>query len=173
MQRIMIVGGAGSGKSTAARLIGKRLNLPVFHMDRDVYWMPGWEERPFEERVAKVEGIAAQDSWVFEGSFSSTYQLRAARADVLIWLDTPLLLRLFRVTRRTIRDLGQTRPEMATGCEEKLSMLPEFWWFIIRTAGRNRKRVSNLYETVPCPRYRFRNAQEVNAFVSSLQNLPS
>lgn len=173
MQRIMIIGAPGSGKSTAAQLIGARLDLPVYHIDRDVNWLPNWQERPLEGRIKKAEEIAARDRWVFEGSFSRTYATRLARADMLIWLDTPLALRLFRVTRRALSSLGQTRPDMADGCEERLSMLPEFIWFILRTARRSSRKSLDLYTSARLQKHRLRSARAVNAFVSGLPRAPA
>ncbi|MEO0386766.1 MAG: AAA family ATPase [Pseudomonadota bacterium] len=168
LRRIMIVGAAGSGKSTLARMLGQRLGLPVYHMDRDVYWLPGWEERETADRIARVEKIAARDAWVFEGSFSQTYGTRAARADVLIWLDTPLALRLLRVVRRQIRHSGQTRPDMAEGCPEKVSMLPGFLWFMWRTARSSRRKARAVFKTMPRDRVRLTSARAVNAYVARL-----
>ena len=37
MKKIVIVGCAGCGKSTLAKLLGSNLNLPVFHLDT-IYW---------------------------------------------------------------------------------------------------------------------------------------
>ena len=102
LRRVMIIGSSGSGKSTLARLLGEILNLPVYHMDRDVYWRPGWAKRPRGDRIRQVERIVARDAWVFEGSNSNTYNVRAARADMLIWLDIALMLRLLRVIRRSV-----------------------------------------------------------------------
>lgn len=44
MQRVMIVGGPGSGKSTLTRSVGAKLKLPVFHMDQ-IHWQENWVER--------------------------------------------------------------------------------------------------------------------------------
>ena len=48
MKRIVIVAGPGSGKSTLARILGERLNLPVFHVDQ-IHWQENWVERPLAE----------------------------------------------------------------------------------------------------------------------------
>ncbi len=48
MKRLAIVGCAGAGKSTLARLLGQILGLPVFHLDA-LFWRPGWVETPLDE----------------------------------------------------------------------------------------------------------------------------
>lgn len=170
MKRIMIIGAAGAGKSTAARMIGAALDLPVYHMDREVYWLPGWIERPEDERRALVAEIAAKEAWVFEGNYSSTFQVRRDRAQMLIWLDTPALLRLWRAIRRAIVQNGRTRVDMADGCVEQLRNLPGFIRFIVTTAHRSRQKSGAFYATVDFPKHRFTSAKQVNAFVAGLSN---
>jgi len=48
MRRIMIIGGAGSGKSMGTRMLGDGTGLPVIHMDK-LYWQSGGRLRHREE----------------------------------------------------------------------------------------------------------------------------
>lgn len=144
MKRIMIVGGPGSGKSTLARVLGKRLELPVFHMDK-IHWQPDWVERPMAAKLPMAQKVEARDLWVFEGGMSSTYQSRMARADMLVWLDLPVGLRLWRVTKRLFRHLGQERPDLPKGCVERIH--PEtlaFYRFIWSTRQTQRAKIEQL-----------------------------
>ncbi|MEM8555099.1 MAG: hypothetical protein AAGF71_09795 [Pseudomonadota bacterium] len=166
MQRIMIIGQPGSGKSTLARMLGEALDLPVYHMDRDVYWLPGWEERPLEDRLTRIDAIVTQDAWVFEGFNSATFHIRGARADTLIWLDVPLVIRLFRVIRRNVTGLGKARPDLGDDCPERLDMLPGFLWYILRTWRRNWANTYGFYEAFERPKHRLRTVWSVNRFVA-------
>ena len=133
----MVFGGPGSGKSTLARALGDRLGLPVIHMDH-IHYTAGWTPRPHPEKVAMVRERVAGDRWIFEGGMSSTYEDRAARADMIVYLDIPLAQRLFRVIRRTARYRGRTRPDLPEGCPERFD--PAFLRWIVSTARRNRRR---------------------------------
>ena len=164
----MIIGGAGSGKSTLARQIGTALNLPVFHMDREVFWLPGWVERSKDDQLQQVERIVALDAWVFEGNNSSTFHLRCARADMLIWLDVPLWKRLFRVVRRTTQQRGKSRPDMADGCTEELRMLPGFLWFIVSTAGDSGAKQKAVFTASALKKHRLTSFSETAALLRSL-----
>ena len=168
IRRVMIIGAPGSGKSTAARMIGEKLGLPVFYMDREVHWLPNWEERAKAEKMIAVDRIIAQKAWVFEGGHSSSYEKRAARADLLIWLDIPLWLRVIRVVRRSIRQRGQSRPDLADDCPEKLRMLPEFLHYILTTNGSHKRRKHAFFDSAALPKHRFKRTNDLNAFVKSL-----
>ncbi|MEL6913050.1 MAG: AAA family ATPase [Pseudomonadota bacterium] len=168
MQRIMIIGSSGSGKSTLARTVGERLGLPVFHMDREVHWLPGWQDRPEAEKTARVKEIIAKDQWVFEGGHSKSYADRLARADMLIWLDIPVVVRLWRVIRRSLRDRGTTRPDLAEDCPERLDMLPEFLGFILRTRAASRRKQGAAFRNARCPKQRLQRPRDVARFLASL-----
>lgn len=140
MRRVMIVGQPGSGKSWLAVQVGARLGLPVYHMDH-IHWLPGWVERPVPDKEAMCAEVEARQDWVFEGNFSLTVPNRIARADQVIWLDVPVGLRLWRVTRRKLTGLGRARPDMTPGCPEGFGR--EAWAFYryiwdTRTSGRRR-----------------------------------
>lgn len=164
----MIIGGPGSGKSTLARNIGAALDLPVYHMDREVHWLPGWVERDKAEKLPIIERIVAQEAWVFEGGHSSSYALRLSRAEMLIWTDAPLITRLWRVTWRSLKDLGKTRPDLADDCPERISALPEFWSFMIRTNASSHQRKQALFDGATIPKHHLRSFAEMDRLVEGL-----
>ncbi len=118
MLRIMIFGGSGSGKSTLARQIGAALDLPIVHMDH-IYWQPGWVQRPADQVLALALAAAKADRWVIDGNHSASMEARAARADLLVWLDIPRRTRVWHVLKRVATHWGRRRPDMAPGCPER------------------------------------------------------
>ena len=170
-QRVMIIGGAGSGKSTAARMIGEALDLPVFYIDREVHWLPGWVERARAEKMPIIEAIVAQERWVFEGGHSESYDRRAARAELLIWLDIPVWLRIYRVVLRALRYNGRSRPDMADDCDEQITRLPEFLRFILRTRRPSRAKKAALYAKSDLPKRRFSRTADFNRFLAGFAEL--
>lgn len=167
----MIVGAPGSGKSTLAVRLGKITGLPVYHMDH-IHWKPGWEERPRDEKIALAHEVEAQDAWIFEGGLSSTFENRAVRAELIVWLDLPIVLRLWRVATRTLRDYGKTRADLTPGCNEYFD--PEFYHYILTTRRRNRARLTRLANQVPVPVRHFQRRTSVSAWLSRVadQGLP-
>ena len=168
MQRVMIVGQPGSGKSTLARALGARTGLPVVHIDM-IHWQPGWKERSREEKTRLCREVEARESWIFEGGHSTTWNERAARADLLVWLDRPVGLRLWRVLRRTWRNYGRTRPDLPDGCPEQLRTLPEFIGFIWRTRRSAPDRMARLAQAAACEVVHLRSDDEVYAFLACFE----
>ena len=146
VERVMIVGAPGSGKSTLARRLGEHTGLPVYHMDH-IHWKPGWTPRSLDEKIPMAKQIEARPRWIFEGGMSATYENRVSRADTLVWLDFPVALRLWRVTRRSVLFAGTVRPDMAEGCPEGFHReTPEFYRYIWRSRHSSRRRVLRLIE---------------------------
>lgn len=167
MNRIMIVGQPGSGKSTLARALGERTGLPVVHIDK-IHWQSGWVERSKAEKTRLCQEVEQRSHWIFEGGHSATWLSRLARADMLIVLDRPLPLRLWRVVSRAVRGLGRTRPDMAEGCPERLGSLPEFIRYIWTTRNANREKMHRLAAAAPqgCEVVHLRSDKDVRAFLT-------
>lgn len=106
MRRVLIIGGPGAGKSSLAIKLARLTGLPLFHSDFHV--KPGDDNDSRAAATAEFDRQFAKESWVIEGIYAY-FRNRVADADTVIYLDIPLLLRLFRVCRRwlTGEEIGQ------------------------------------------------------------------
>lgn len=168
MQRIVILGNAGSGKSTLARRLGKRLGLPVVHLDR-LFWAPGWVEPDALEFRQRVGEAVAGQVWVCEGNYARrTFDLRLPRAELIIWLDTPRLTCLLRVILRSV--LNRPRADLPAGCREKLDKtFLEFLKFVWCFERDYRPGIESMRLAIgpQVPVIHLRSAAQVNAWLST------
>lgn len=120
-ERVLVIGCSGSGKSTLARQLADRLSLPYVSMDREIFWLPGWQSRPRAEALARLEGIVAQERWIMDGTSPGTLPLRLPRTGLVLWLRPPRWMSVYGVVSRWLRYRGRTRPEMAENCPERIN----------------------------------------------------
>lgn len=138
MQRVLVIGSGGAGKSTFATRLGQRTGLPVIHLDRE-YWRAGWVEPEPEAWKATVARLIAGERWILDGNFGGSLEQRLAACDTVVFLDTPRMKCLWRVLVRRLRHRGRARPDMTSGCNEKLSA--DFLWWIWTYPARRRPAV--------------------------------
>jgi len=167
MKRIAVVGCGGAGKSTLARRLGSILGIEVIHLDVH-FWRPGWVETPAKEWAACQRALLQRESWIADGNFGATLDLRFAPADTIIFLDSPRWTCLWRVLRRRMLHAGRSRPDMAAGCRERVDL--EFLRWIWEFPRRSRPRLVAALD-----RYRegrqvevLRSGREVARFLGSL-----
>ena len=89
-ERVLVIGCSGSGKSTLALRLAGRLGLPYVSMDREIFWLPGWQPRPRAEALARLEEIVAGERWIIDGTSPGTLALRLPRTHLVLWLDVAL-----------------------------------------------------------------------------------
>lgn len=101
MNRIAVVGVTGSGKTKLAERIASRLKITHIEID-SVYWEENWEPISLEVFRQQIDTETRRDSWVMDGNYSKVRDLVWGRADVLVWLDFPLLLVFWRLLKRSL-----------------------------------------------------------------------
>src|SRR3954469_10285219 len=126
MKKILVIGSGGAGKSTFAARLGEILGIEVVHLDSR-YWRPGWVEPPKHEWAATVDDLLGGDAWIMDGNYSGTLERRLAACDAVVVLDMSPVTCVWRVTRRAMRYWGTTRPDMAEGCPEQLTLEFLLW----------------------------------------------
>jgi adenylate kinase family enzyme len=126
LERVLIIGSPGSGKSVLARRLAAVTGLPAVHLDRH-FWGAGWIEPAPEVWRERVANLTAEPRWIMDGNYTNTLLMRLAAADTAIYLDFPALLCLWRVVFRAFRSFGRHRgDDMAPGCHERID-----WPFLV------------------------------------------
>lgn len=101
-KRIIVLGCAGSGKTTFARRLGAALQAPVICLDE--IWGSDRTHGVLVEFRRLMESMHAGEAWVSDGNFAqATFDLRLPRADLIVWLELPRAICLWRTVGRVFR----------------------------------------------------------------------
>ena len=140
-QRIIVLGTTGSGKTTLARQLASQLDLPCVELD-GLHWGPNWTPVPTAVLRARAAAATAGDGWVVDGNYRATRDLVWPRADLVVWLDYPLAVNLWRLLWRTLRRC-LTREELWNGNRERFSVnfasKESLFVWAVTTHGRRRR----------------------------------
>jgi adenylate kinase family enzyme len=118
MEKVLILGCCGAGKSTFARKLHAATGLPLIHLDQE-NWQPNWTELDAETWRKKVQSLADRPRWIIDGTYGGTLDIRLAKADTVFYLDAPTWKCLWRVAKRVWQYNGKHRPDMPEGCNER------------------------------------------------------
>jgi len=93
-------------------------------------------ETPRDEWAALQIELLAGDSWIVDGNYSGTFDIRFSRAETLIVISLPRWRCIGRALRRTMRHYGQDL--QAVGCPERfdLAFLRWIWRYPIDSRPR-------------------------------------
>lgn len=166
MERIVIIGCGGAGKSTLARQLGEKLQLPVVHLDK-LFWRPGWQQVPPEEFDALLQTELAKEKWIMDGNFNRTIAQRIARCDTVIYLDLSRFACLWGVVKRVLTTYGTVRPDMGEGCPERFDR--EFLKWVWNFNKNKRERYYQLLnETTHAETVVLKNRRAIKKYLAQI-----
>ena len=107
MQKVIIIGCPGSGKSTFARKLRDVTELPLFYLDL-LWHKPDRTNIPREEFDQKLADIIGKDKWIIDGNYRRTIEMRIAACDTVFLFDLPTEVCIEGAKSR----VGQKREDM-------------------------------------------------------------
>lgn len=162
----MIFGRPGTGKSTLAVRLAKKLSLPVYHADK-YFYTSGWQERPRKEFDADICALARQDAYVIDGNCARILLEHDLPVQLVVYLHAPLWLCYWRVIKRWYMPKDITIDDRAPACTERLT-----WQFLQKIWNHKKSqdpRMQQCYSKYPHTKFvHIANEQELQAFESSL-----
>ena len=118
MQRVVVIGNSGGGKSVLARRIAERFDLPYVEID-EILWRKGWQLAPELEYRTAHERILAQDRWVIDGlGRQNSIAGRLARATDIVLIDLPLWMHFWLAAERQIKWANGSLSDPPAGIKE-------------------------------------------------------
>ncbi|MFC7535654.1 AAA family ATPase [Actinoplanes sp. GCM10030250] len=138
MRRVLVVAMSGAGKTTAARRIAARLDLPFHEMDV-LALGPEWSTRPALE--SDIAAILREPAWIFDSwGYPQVRDAMWAAADTVVWLDYPRRVVLPRLLRRSLLRSWRREPLFGGNVERWRDWFASAHplWFAVRTFRQRR-----------------------------------
>ena len=177
MRRINVVGTSCSGKTTLAREVARRLDVPHVEIDA-LFWGPNWTPVPTHVFRSRLTSALEGDRWVVDGGYALVRDITWGRVDTIVWLDYPLRTVLARWARRTLARI-RSREEFWPGTGNRESVRKALrrdgliWW-ILRTHHRRRRSFGAAMTTrADLAWIRLRSPADAERWLASIQPSPS
>ena len=158
MERIVILGCAGSGKTTLARQLADRTGAPVLCLD--AMWPSPLEETDVPAFRVLMKEAHAGDAWISDGNFAqATFDIRLPRATLVIWLARSKLYCAWRAVTRVFK----------RGEAHRIGALPVVLAFIWKFDRVNRPRIeaARAAHGPNVPLRRLTTSRDIAAFLST------
>lgn len=172
MERIVIIGNSGSGKTYLAQRLRDYYRYPVIHLDK-LFWEPGGfnVKRPKEIVYAEIAKLVQGANWIIEGVFGELAQAFFANAEQLIWLDLDQQTCLNSLLQRGSEGYNQLDQQSAEENFQKLLTWAAAYWQ--REDLRSQRGHARLFEQFNDKKVCLKTRDEVNDFIDSFSLDPS
>ena len=102
MQRVIVLGPGGAGKSTFARRLGEITRLRVVEIDK-IFWQPGLAAMPRDRWIAVQRALIEEQGWILDGDLGpyDAVEVRLRAVDTIVFLDFSLARCAWQAFRRS------------------------------------------------------------------------
>lgn len=162
MQKVIVIGCPGAGKSTFSKKLHQLTDLPLFHLDL-LYWNSDRTTVSKAVFIERLNNVLKLDRWIIDGNYGSTIEMRMKECDTVFFLDFPVEVCLDGVKQRQ----GKARSDMPwTETEDD----DEFLEFIRSYNTESRPEVTELLKRY-CDKeiIIFRSRQDVENYLKDLR----
>jgi adenylate kinase family enzyme len=170
MKKVVVFGNAGGGKSTLSKRLSEITGLPLYALDK-IKFLPGGAEVSTEDYKRIHEEILASDQWIIDGfGCIETVWLRLDEADSLVFVDLPLYMHFWLVTKRMIRGsfkLPEGWPENSPILKGSISSYSVLWPCHKRLTPRYREYIDRAQTTKRV--YHIRSTEQISQFLKLIE----
>lgn len=119
LNRIMVFGLPGSGKSTFSTCLAKSLNVPIYHLDK-YFFVENWKVREKSVFLKIQQDFVDQSQWVIDGNAMGSLEMRFQKADAAIYFRYPRFVCMWRLLRRRFQNWHLD--DLAQGCTKNFGL---------------------------------------------------
>jgi adenylate kinase family enzyme len=113
-RRILVLGSPGAGKTLLSTFLSWHLGLELVRLD-DFFWKPGPVRLPTDEWRMLVVKLASRPSWVMDGTYEASLDLRIPAADAIVYIQSSRWVCLWRVVTRRLLSRWRRHEESTHG----------------------------------------------------------
>lgn len=165
INKIAIIGGPGTGKSTLGKKISNILFIPCFSID-NIKFYKNWIPKKRKYIDDEIHKIINTDKWIIEGNHLRNLEIILEKADMVVFLDFPLRLQLFGIFKRFFSSFKKCLKDMKN-CEEKISFT-----FFIKTLlfniNKRPKIISTIMKKQNLKLYLIANYSQIDDFLRKI-----
>ena len=164
--KIMIFGYPGSGKSTAAKIIGEKLNYPILNTDK-ILFNKNWIKKDINETNKLMKDfIDNNESWIIEGNATNNlFEERASLADIIIFTNLPRLVCYRQAKSRAKYFMDKEREDRPKDCKEKFTLSFRWWILFTSRIGKNRKKYNQILKKYKNKVINIKSRSELDIFL--------
>lgn len=107
MNKVIIIGCPGSGKTTFAEKLSKITKFPLYYLDA-IWHKPDKTHIAREDFDGRISKILETPKWIIDGNYNRTIEMRLQQCDTVFLFDLPIELCIQGATDR----LGKGRYDL-------------------------------------------------------------